>query len=120
MKEILKRILDIEKSFKYLPNTTWMEEVKSELNLLKENTSKYALIIDLDETNNIIGEHKKELKFLKEQYEDLTNNQIMSEDFASLKRKIEILNNKNQEFEEFNTGLDNKINQIMKQQKNMI
>ncbi len=113
MKEILKRILDIEKSFKYLPNTTWMEEVKSELNLLKENTSKYALIIDLDETNNIIGEHKKELKFLREQYEDLTNNQIMSEDFASLKRKIEILNNKNQEFEEFNTGLDNKINQII-------
>ena len=113
MKEILKRILDIEKSFKYLPNQTWMEEVKSELNLLKENTSKYALIIDLDETNNIIGEHKKELKFLREQYEDLTNNQIMSEDFASLKRKIEILNNKNQEFEEFNTGLDNKINQII-------
>ena len=113
MKEILKRILDIEKSFKYLPNQTWMEEVKSELNLLKENTSKYALIIDLDETNNIIGEHKKELKFLREQYEDLTNNQIMSEDFASLKRKIEILNNKYQEFEEFNTDLDNKINKII-------
>ena len=28
-----------------------------------------------------------------------------------MKRKIEILNNKIQEFEEFNAGLDNKINQ---------
>jgi hypothetical protein len=90
-----------------------MEEVKSEINTLKENASKYALMIDLDETNNVIGENKKELKFLREQYEDLTNNQTLSDDIASLKRKIEILNNKSQEMEDFNTGLDNKINQII-------
>ena len=113
MKEILKKIADIEKSFRYVPNQTWMEEVKSEINTLKENASKYALIIDLDETNNVIGENKRELKFLREQYEDLTNNQTLSEDIVSLKRKIEILNNKSQEIEDFNTGLDNKINQII-------
>jgi hypothetical protein len=113
IKEILKKIVDIEKSFRYVPNQTWMEEVKSEINTLKENASKYALMIDLDETNNVIGENKKELKFLREQYEDLTNNQTLSDDIASLKRKIEILNNKSQEMEDFNTSLDNKINQII-------
>ena len=111
LKEITKRIIDIEKSFKFLPNQSWVEEMKNEINLLKEKENKYALITDLNETNNISDDMRKDIKFLREQYEDLSNNQILAEDVNSLKRKLELINNKIQEIEELCDTLDNKINQ---------
>ena len=111
IKEITKRIIDIEKNFKFLPNQSWVEEMKNEINSLKENENKYALITDLNETNNISEEMRKDIKFLREQYEDLTNNQILAEEVNSLKRKLELINNKIQEIEELYDTLDNKINQ---------
>ena len=87
MKEIVKRIIDIEKSFKFLPNQEWVEDIKKQINHIKENTNKFALNSDLNESNNKSEEMRKEIKMLKEQYEDLSNNQVLNEDIQSLKHK---------------------------------
>ena len=110
IKEIIRRIIDIEKSFKFLPNQEWVEDIKKEINYLKENTNRFALNIDLNEAHNKNEEMKKELKLLREQYEDLSNNQVLSEDVQSLKRKLELFNNKIQEIEESHESLENKVN----------
>ena len=34
---------------------------------------------------------RRDIKFLREQYEDLTNNQILAEEVNSLKRKLELI-----------------------------
>ena len=54
---------------------------------------------------------RRDIKFLREQYEDLTNNQILAEEVNSFKRKLELNNNKIQEIEDLCDTLDNKINQ---------
>ena len=54
---------------------------------------------------------RRDIKFLREQYEDLTNNQILAEEVNSLKRKLELINNKIEEIEELYDTFDNKINQ---------
>ena len=109
MKETIKRIIDIEKSFKFLPNQDWVEDIKKEINYIKENTNKFALNTDLIESNNKSEEMKKEIKMLREQYEDLSNNQVLNEDIQSLKRKLELFNNKIQEIEDFCENLENKL-----------
>ena len=109
MKEIIKRIIDIEKSFKFLPNQEWVEDIKKQINHIKENTNKFALNSDLNESNNKSEEMRKEIKMLKEQYEDLSNNQVLNEDIQSLKRKLELFNNKIQEIEEYCENLENKL-----------
>ena len=110
MKEIIRRIIDIEKNFKFLPNQDWVENLKKEIIYLKENTDRFALNIDLIETKNKSEEMNKEVKLLREQYEDLSNNQILNEDINSLKRKFELMNNKIQEIEESYENLETKIN----------
>ena len=110
LKELNKRILDVEKHFKFLSSQDWVEEIKKDINLLKEDKMKYALYIDLNETNDKAQEMNKEIKFLREQYEDLSNNQILNEDVQSLKRKFELFNNKIQEVEESFENLENKVN----------
>ena len=109
MKEIIKRIIDIEKGFKFLPNQDWVEDIKKEINYIKENNNKYALNSDLTESNNKSEEMRKEIKMLREQYEDLSNNQVQNEDIQGLKRKLEIFNNKIQEIEEYCENLENKL-----------
>ena len=110
MKEIIRRIIDIEKNFKFLPNQDWVENLKKEIIYLKENTDRFALNIDLIETKNKSEEINKEVKLLREQYEDLSNNQVLNEDINSLKRKFELMNNKIQEIEESYENLEIKIN----------
>ena len=110
MKEIIRRIIDIEKNFKFLPNQDWVENLKKEIIYLKENTDRFALNIDLIETKNKSEEMNKEVKLLREQYEDLSNNQVLNEDINSLKRKFELMNNKIQEIEESYENLEIKIN----------
>ena len=110
MKEIIKKIIEIEKNFKFLPNQSWVEEMKNEINNIKESTVNFALNSDFIETNNKNEEMRKEIKFLREQYEDLSNNQVLNEDLQSLKRKLELFNNKIQEMEEFYENLENKLN----------
>ena len=110
MKEIIKKIIEIEKNFKFLPNQSWVEEMKNEINNIKESTVNFALNSDFIETNNKNEEMRKEIKFLREQYEDLSNNQVLNEDIQSLKRKLELFNNKIQEMEEFYENLENKLN----------
>jgi len=110
MKEIIKKIIEIEKNFKFLPNQSWVEEMKNEINNIKESTVNFALNSDFIETNNKNEEMRKEIKFLREQYEDLSNNQVLNEDIQSLKRKLELFNNKIQEIEEFYENLENKLN----------
>ena len=122
-KEIIKRIIEIEKNFKFLPNQDWVEDIKKQIILLKENTINYALNTELDETNNKSEEMRKELKLLREQYEDLTNRQVLNEEVQSLKRKFEIFNNRIQEIEEFCENIENKVNlninsKIMANEKN--
>ena len=110
MKEIIRRIIDIEKNFKFLPNQDWVENLKKEIIYLKENTDRFALNIDLIETKNKSEEMNKQVKLLREQYEDLSNNQILNEDINSLKRKFELMNNKIQEIGESYENLEIKRN----------
>ena len=113
IREIIKKIIDIEKHFRFLPNQSWVEDIKKEINYLKENKNKFALNVDLNETINRTDELNRQIKYLKEQYNDLANNQnyTMNDEFQSLKKKFELSVNKIVEFEEIHEELENKINQ---------
>ena len=113
IREIIKKIIDIEKHFRFLPNQSWVEDIKKDINFLKDNRSKFALNVDLNETINKTDELNKQIKYIKEQYNELANNQnyTMNDEFQSLKKKFELSVNKIVEFEEIHEELENKINQ---------
>ena len=113
IREIIKKIIDIEKHFRFLPNQSWVEDMKKEINALKDNKNKFALNADLNETINRTDDLNKQIKYIKEQYNELTNNQnyTMNAEFQSLKKKFELSLNKIVEFEEIHEELENKINQ---------
>ena len=113
IREIIKKIIDIEKHFRFLPYQSWVEDIKKEINFLKDNRNKFALNADLNETINKTDELNKQIKYIKEQYNELANNQnyTMNDEFQSLKKKFELSVNKIVEFEEIHEELENKINQ---------
>ena len=113
IREIIKKIIDIEKHFRFLPYQSWVEDIKKEINFLKDNRNKFALNADLNVTINKTDELNKQIKYIKEQYNELANNQnyTMNDEFQSLKKKFELSVNKIVEFEEIHEELENKINQ---------
>lgn len=113
IREIIKKIIEVEKNFRFLPNQSWVEDMKKEINFLKDNKNKFALNSDLNEAINKTDELNKQIKFIKEQYNELANNQnyIQNDEFQSLKKKFELSVNKIVEFEEMHEELENKINQ---------
>jgi hypothetical protein len=113
IREIIKKIIDIEKHFRFLPYQSWVEDIKKEINFLKDNRNKFALNADLNETINKTDELNKQIKYIKEQYNELANNQnyTINDEFQSLKKRFELSVNKIVEFEEIHEELENKINQ---------
>ena len=112
IREIYKKISDIEKNIKFLPNQAWVENIKNEINLFKENKNKnkYVFESDLIEINNKNEELKKNINILKQQYEDISNNQNLgfNEEINSLKKKFELFSYKIKEIEENNEEIKTK------------
>ena len=111
IKEIIKRLSDLEKSLKILPNQIGAEQIKSDISALKSNIGNCALAQDLKESRDKEDDMQKQINFLKDQFEDFTSNTADHEDLQNVKRKLELLNSKSHENETIQLDILNKLNQ---------
>ena len=111
IKEIMKRLSDIEKSIKILPMQIGSEQIKSDISALKSGIGNCAQAQDLKEAREKEDDMQKQINFLKDQFEDFTSNTADHEDLQNVKRKLELLNSKAHENETIQQDLLNKINQ---------
>ena len=111
IKEIVKRITDLEKSVKILPNQIGAEQIKSDISALKSGIGNCALAQDLKESRDKEDDMQKQINFLKDQFEDFTSNTADHEDLQNVKRKLELLNSKSHETETIQLDILNKLNQ---------
>ena len=111
IKEIMKRLSDLEKSLKILPNQIGAEQIKLDISALKSGIGNCALMQDLKDARDKEDDMQKQINFLKDQFEDFTSNTADHEDLQNVKRKLELLNSKVHENETIQIDLLNKINQ---------
>ena len=111
IKEILKRLADLEKNIKTLPIQLGVEQVKSDISALKSGIGNCALAQDLKEAREKEDDMQKQINFLKDQFEDFTSNTADHEDLQNVKRKLELLNSKVHENETTIQDLLKQINQ---------
>ena len=111
IKEITKRLSDIEKNVKILPIQIGADQIKSDISALKSGIGNCAQAQDLKEAREKEDDMQKQINFLKDQFEDFTSNTADHEDLQNLKRKLEFLNSKAHETETIQQDLLNKINQ---------
>ena len=111
IKEIMKRLTDIEKSIKILPIQIGAEQIKSDISALKSGIGNCAQAQDLKEAREKEDDMQKQINFLKDQFEDFTSNTADHEDLQNVKRKLELLNSKSHENETIQQDILNKINQ---------
>ena len=111
IKEIMKRLSDIEKSIKILPIQIGAEQIKSDISALKSGIGNCAQAQDLKEAREKEDDMQKQINFLKDQFEDFTSNTADHEDLQNVKRKLELLNSKSHENETIQQDILNKINQ---------
>ena len=111
IKEIVKRLSDLEKSVKILPNQIGTEQIKSDISALKSGIGNCALAQDLKESKDKEDDMQKQINFLKDQFEDFTSNTADHEDLQNVKRKLELLNSKSHENETIQLDILNKLNQ---------
>ena len=111
IKEIMKRLSDIEKSVKILPMQIGAEQIKLDISALKSGIGNCAQAQDLKEAREKEDDMQKQINFLKDQFEDFTSNTTDHEDLQNVKRKLELLNSKTHECETIQQELLTKINQ---------
>ena len=111
IKEIMKRLSDLEKSVKILPMQIGAEQIKSDISALKSGIGNCALSQDLKEAREKEDDMQKQINFLKDQFEDFTSNTSDHEDLQNVKRKLELINSKVHETETITQDLLNKMNQ---------
>jgi len=111
IKEILKRLADLEKNIKTLPIQLGVEQVKSDISALKSGIGNCALAQDLKEAREKEDDMQKQINFLKDQFDDFTSNTADHEDLQNVKRKLELLNSKVHENETTIQDLLKQINQ---------
>ena len=99
IKEIVKRLSDLEKDVKRLPNQLGVEQIKSDVTALKSGIGNCALSQDLKEAREKDDDMQKQINFLKDQFDDYTSNTADHEDLQNVKRKLELLNSKEHENE---------------------
>ena len=114
IKEIMKRLFDIEKSVKILPKEIGAEQIKSDISALKSGIGNCARLQDLKEAKEKEDDMQKQINFLKEQFDDFTSNTTDHEDLQNVKRKLEFLNSKTHEWETTQQELLIKFNQTTK------
>ena len=115
IKEIVKRLADLEKDVKRLPNQLGLEQIKSDVTALKSGIGNCALSQDLKEAREKDDDMQKQINFLKDQFDDFTSNTADHEDLQNVKRKLELLNSKEHENE---TNIQEILKQISQNSNN--
>ena len=111
IKEMSKKIENLEKAVKSMPNYLGIEQMKSDINALKSNIGNCALAQDLKDVKEKGDETQRQLSVLKDQFEDYITNTADHDDLQNLKRKLEFVNSKVQEYFTTQEELVNKITQ---------
>ena len=109
IKALKESISDLNKKIKLLPNYSDLEQIKTDISALKSGMNNSVRLTDFKEAKEIQDENRATIKKLKEDLEDLLNNQTESKEIMGIKRKLEILNNKVHDMEE-NDFYSNKKN----------
>ena len=111
IKEIMKRLFDIEKSVKILPKEIGAEQIKLDISALKSGKGNCSRLQDLKEAKEKEDDMQKQINFLKEQFDDFNSNTTCHEDLQNVKRKLEFVNSKTHEWEKVQQELLIKSNQ---------
>ena len=111
IKEMSKKIENLEKAVKSMPNYLGIEQMKSDINVLKSNIGNYALTQDLKDVKEKGDETQRQLSVLKDQFEDFITNTADHDDLQNVKRKLEFVNSKIHECLTSQEELVTKINQ---------
>lgn len=94
IKEMSKKIENLEKAVKSMPNYLGIEQMKSDINALKSNIGNCALSQDLKDVKEKADETQRQLSVLKDQFEDYITNTADHDDLQNVKRKLEFVNSK--------------------------
>ena len=118
IKEMAKKIQDLEKGVKLMPSHLGIEQIKSDVNALKSSIGNCATNQDLKEAKDKEDEMQRQISVLKDQFEDFITNTADHDDLQNVKRKLELINSKVHECETVQEELLAKVNQnsIMKAQ----
>lgn len=118
IKEMAKKIQDLEKAVKLMPVHLGIEQIKSDVNALKSSIGNCATNQDLKEAKDREDEMQRQISVLKDQFEDFITNTADHDDLQNVKRKLELINSKVHECETVQEELLAKLNQntIMKAQ----
>ena len=94
IKEMSKKIENLEKAVKSMPNYLGIEQMKSDINALKSNIGNCALAQDLKDVKEKADETQRQVSVLKDQFEDFITNTADHDDLQNVKRKLEFVNSK--------------------------
>ena len=111
IKEMSKKIENLEKAVKSMPNYLGIEQMKSDINALKSNIGNCALAQDLKDVKEKADETQRQLSVLKDQFEDFITNTADHDDLQNVKRKLEFVNSKIQECLTIQEELVSKVTQ---------
>lgn len=94
IKDIMKKIAELDKNLKLLPAQINIEAVWKAINETKETLNDKATKGDFEEVRNLLAELQKQINFVKDQVDTLIEDQTDHDDIQNLKRKLESLANK--------------------------
>ena len=110
-KDMCDHVSDLDKMMKNLHNSLGLEQVKSDISVLKSGVANCALSQDCKDTKDKTEELQRQLNYLREQLEDFMSNQTDHEDIQNLKRKLESINSKIHELDITQQDINTKFNQ---------
>ena len=99
IKLIKESISDINKKIKSLTTQTNLEQIKTDISALKSGMNNSVRLSDFKDVKEVLDENRINIKKLKEDFEDFQNNQENG-DILSIKKKLEVINNKVHDIEE--------------------
>lgn len=105
---IKESINELNKKIRTLPNQSDLEQVRTDISALKSGMNNSVRLTDFKEVKEIQDENRNNIRKLKEDYEDLISNQNENGEIVSIKRKLEIVNNKVHALEENDLFLNKK------------
>ena len=94
LKDLAKRITDIEKTIKLLSVNLGIDGIKSDIQAIKSALMQKCNQSDFQELKDQLIEFQKQLNYFKSQFEDFISNQTDHDDIQNIKRKLESLTNK--------------------------
>ena len=94
LKDLAKRITDIEKTIKLLSVNLGIDGIKSDIQAIKSALMQKCNQQDFQDLKDQIIEFQKQLNYFKSQFEDFISNQTDHDDIQNIKRKLESLTNK--------------------------